>query len=181
MRISRFLISSILSVIILSFYCCKNEEKSHTEFKVHSKFDINSMIVKESNSLKKVQGQVLYLPVYSNVPYFKNNKEYSLSAFVTIHNTDFYKNLKITKVLFFDNDGLLVSNYLKKDTTLLPLAAINYFVPYEDKSGTGANFIIEWVADTLINEPLIESVMLNLVHGQGVSFTSTGKILREIK
>ncbi len=168
-------------LLLISGFACKNKEKHIVELETHSKFDTNSMIIKENNSFKKVKGQVLYIPIYSNISQIKNINDYNLSAIVSIHNTDFSRNLKLTKVLFFNNEGLLVSDYLKKDTTLLPLAAINFFVPYEDKSGTGANFIIEWVSDSLINEPLIESVMLNLVHGQGVSFTSTGKIIRELK
>jgi hypothetical protein len=181
MRTSKVLNYMVICLILLSFNNCNKKEEYQKDLKSHKKFDNSTFLIKENYNAKMVKGQVLYLPIYSNVPYFEDNKEYSMSGFVAIHNTDFNSNLKITKVLFFDNDGLLVSNYLEKDTTLLPLAAIDFFVPYADKSGTGANFIIEWVADTLITEPLVESVMLSLIHGQGVSFTSTGKILREIK
>lgn len=181
MRILKVFKYMVIFLFLLSFNTCKKKEEYKNDSKAHEKFDNSTFLIKESYNAKMVKGQILYLPIYSNVPSFEDNKDYSMSGFVAIHNTDFKNNLKISKVLFFDNDGLLVSNYLKKDTTLLPLAAINFFVPYADKSGTGANFIIEWVSDTLITEPLVESVMLSLIHGQGVSFTSTGKILREIK
>jgi len=89
--------------------------------------------------------------------------------------------MKITRILFFDNDGKLVRNYLSNDLTLQPLGATNFQVPEKDQSGTGANFIVEWISDSLINEPLIESVMIGLTNGQGVSFLSPGKIVREQK
>jgi len=144
-------------------------------------FDQNHLQINESSSIKKVRGQVLYLPVYSNIPYQEKNRIFDLSAFIAIHNTDFTKTVKITKVLYFNNDGKFVRSYLDKDSVLNPLGATNFFVPEIDKSGTGANFIIEWQADTLVNEPLVESVMIGLTSGQGVSFLSNGKVLREIR
>jgi hypothetical protein len=162
--------------------CACSEKKSKKDLaQIHSNFDANTLIVKENSNTKKVRGQVLYLPIYSNIPYFEHGRKFDLSAFVAIHNTDLTGSLKITKVLFFDNDGKLVSNYLHKDSVLQPLGATNFFVPEEDKSGTGANFLVEWVSDTLINEPLIESVMIGLTSGQGVSFSSVGRIIRESK
>jgi len=121
------------------------------------------------------------LPIYSNIPYVEHDRKFDLSAFVAIHNTDFKNSIKIIKVLFFDNDGKLVENYLSKEAIIHPLGATNFFVPERDQSGTGANFIIEWVSDSLVNEPLIESVSVGLSNGQGVSFLSNGKILRESK
>jgi hypothetical protein len=168
-----------LSAFLL-FACSENNSKKGLP-QIHANFDANTLIVKENSNTKKVSGQVLYLPIYSNIPYFEHGRRFDLSAFVAIHNTDLKWSLKITKVLFFDNDGKLVSNYLHEDTVLQPLGATNFFIPEEDKSGTGANFIVEWVADTLINEPLIESVMIGLSSGQGVSFSSIGRILRESK
>ncbi len=162
------------------FTGCIEDTPSPITVPSHTEFDASNFLLKENNSIKKVRGQVLYLPIYSNVPYFEHDKSYDLSAFIAIHNTDLFNTMKITKVLFFDNDGKLVADYLEKETILLPLAATNYFVPEKDNSGTGANFIVEWVSDSLINEPLIESVMVGLKFNQGVSFLSSGRIMREI-
>lgn len=168
--------------IALCFVGCINKKSNiKPEQSQLAVFNQNDLKLKETCSVKKVRGQVLYLPVYSNIPYHEHNRLFDLSAFVAIHNTDFFKTLTINKVLFFNNDGKLVANYIKKDTVLNPLGAINFFVPEKDKSGTGANFIIEWYSDTLINEPLIESVMIGLTSGQGISFLSKGEILRELK
>jgi len=108
-------------------------------------------------------------------------ERYDMSAFLAIHNTDFNNVIKITKVLFFDNNGKLISSFLKNDTILNPLGAVNYYIPTSDQSGTGDNFIVEWITDSLVTEPFIESVMAGFTSGQGVSFISQGRIIRELK
>lgn len=170
-----------IGIAVLFMFACNPKELNKELPQIHTNFDFNTLLVKENNGIAKVRGQVLYLPIYSNVPYLEHGRSHDLSAFVAIHNTDLQHTMTITKVLFFDNDGKIVSSYLSKDSVLQPLGATNFFVPEKDKSGTGANFIVEWVADTLINEPLIESVMLSLTSGQGLSFSSKGRIIRESK
>jgi hypothetical protein len=172
-----------LLILIFAAYSCKVTVEKQTEEQVNlkEKFNPNSLIVPDNNATK-LKGQVLYLPLYSNIPYHSKNRLHDLSGFVAIHNTDFYHSITISKVLYFNNDGLLVKDFLvnKKDT-ITPLATKHYFVPESDKSGTGANFVVEWVSDSLVNEPLIESVMISLTSGQGISFLSKGKVLREMK
>jgi hypothetical protein len=128
-----------------------------------------------------LRGQVLYIPVYSKIPYYSESKFYSLSAFITIHNTDFYHLITVSKVLFFNNEGKLVRQFINQPVTLAPLAATHFFVPEADTSGTGANFIIEWTSETPVTEPLIESVMTGLRNNQGVTFSSSGRVIRERK
>jgi hypothetical protein len=179
MRNSAILKSIFVCLCGLSTFTCSDEKPKKDLYMNHVEFDPNTLIVKEDSSAKKVRGQVLYLPVYSNIPYMERERKYSLSAFLAIHNTDLTNRMTITKVMFFDNDGNPVANYLERDSVIQPLGSTNFFIPESDRSGTGANFIVEWVSDTLINEPLIESVMLGLSSGQGVSFSSVGRIIRE--
>ncbi len=177
--------TSIKAAVILSLIamlsCSKKESINLKSRQTSPEFNANSLIIKEDNHTRKIRGQLLYIPVYSNVPYHKSNKKFNLSAFVAIHNTDLNHPIRLTKVLFFNNEGKLVSNFLSKDTIIQPLGATNYFIPEHDQNGTGANFLVEWISDTLVNEPLIESVMLGTTSGQGVSFSSTGKVIRELK
>ena len=144
MRNSTSLTSIIICLCGLSTFAC-SDEKSKGDLVVqnHAEFNPNALIVKEDGTAKKVRGQVLYLPVYSNIPYMESGRKYSLSAFVAIHNTDLTNRMTITKVLFFDNDGKPVANYLERDTIIQPLGSTNFFIPENDKSGTGANFIVE--------------------------------------
>jgi hypothetical protein len=180
MKSVKVLLSIVVSIVLV-VSCKQKELPKPAEVNHNLEFNAKELSIGDNNSLKKIKGQVLYLPVYSTVPYFEKGRKYNLSAFVAIHNTDFNQTIRITKVLFFNNDGKLVSSYLTKDSTLQPLGATNFFVPERDQSGIGANFVVEWVADSLVSEPLIESVMVGLTNGQGVSFLSSGKVVREIK
>lgn len=129
---------------------------------------------------RKLRGQVLYMPIYSNIP--SNYKQpHNLSAFLAIHNTDLKNKIKITKVDFFNTDGILVKNFIFKEQTINPLATVIFTIPREDQSGTGANFIVEWISEQPVNAPLIESVMTDLTGNLGLSFLSTGRIIREIQ
>jgi hypothetical protein len=176
MKKTSFLIGC--TIFMLLTWACKKESKPEKSSNT-SKFDNSTLALGNSESLKKLKGQLLYMPVYSNIPYSETGKKFNLSAFVAIHNTDLNNSIKVTKVLYFDNGGNLVANYLPKDSILKPLATADFFIPERDQSGTGANFLVEWLSDSLVNEPLIESVMIGLTTGQGVSFSSAGKVLRE--
>lgn len=181
MKTKSYFLKVAVALILLNLTSCKEKKPIQILQNEHTKFDTGKLLIKEDLSTKKVHGQVLYLPVYSNIPNPEMGEKYDMSAFLAIHNTDFDNVIKITKVLFFDNDGKLISSFLKNDTILNPLGAVNYYIPTSDQSGTGANFIVEWIADSLVTEPLIESVMVGFTSGQGVSFISQGRIIRELK
>lgn len=178
----RKIITASLFISLLGIFACNSNAPLADSNKQNTlNFNENILLLKENNHTKKVRGQLLYMPIYSNVPYKEFDRKFDLSAFVAIHNTDLKHSIRITKVMFFNNDGKMVADYLPKDTTLNALAATNFFIPERDQSGTGANFLVEWVSDTLVNEPLIETVMLGLASGQGISFSSPGKVIRELK
>ena len=182
MKTKRFLLLSIIvSLVILLIPSCKSRLDNRNSVQSIKAFNPNDYRIGKNNSVKLIHGQVLYLPIYSTIPYHQGKEFTDLSAFLVIHNTDFYNLIKVTKVQYIDNEGNLVKDYNANEVLLNPLSAKNYFVPSTDKSGTGANFILEWVSDSLVTEPLVESVIVGLTSGQGISFISTGKVLREIK
>lgn len=182
MRIKSFVkIIIVVALFVYNLSACKEKQTKLDIQQHHTKFDIGKLLINDDHSTRKVHGQILYLPTYSNIPNPEMGGMFDMSAFIAIHNTDFANTVKITKVLFFDNDGKLISSYLQRDTVLHPLGTATYYLPTSDQSGTGANFIVEWIADSLVTEPLIESVMVGYTSGQGVSFISTGRIIREIK
>ena len=43
--------------------------------------------------------------------------------------------------------------------------------------GSGANFIVDWLATERIEEPLIEAIMVGTSGTQGIAFRSAGKVL----
>lgn len=157
------------------------ESKTKTEpIEKTREIDTTQLIIKETSNVKMVKGQLLYVPIYSNLPHRQESSKLDISAFLAIHNIDIKHQLKISKILFCNTQGKLVKDYTeKKGMMLAPLETKTIYVPYEDQSGTGANFLVEWYSDENMNEPLIESVMVNTVANQNVSFTSGAKIIRE--
>lgn len=156
-------------------------KKSTQEAFVTGNFNPDILTVKGTGNFEKARGQVLYLPFYSNIPYSEKTRDYDLSGFLTVHNTDLRNSLKVSHIYFFNNNGDLVKDFLGKDTLALkPMQSRSFFIPSQDKSGTGANFLVEWKTKEPINIPLIETVMLSLKSGQGVSFLSQGKVIEQV-
>ncbi len=168
--------------VLFVLSCSKPKTESGEHQMSGNQFNPSVLKIQDNSYSKRVKGQVLYLPVYSSVPQHIENKELDLSAFVAVHNTDFINKIRITNVHFFNTDGLVVTNFLKgQEIVLNPLCTKTFKIPYEDKSSIGANFIIEWISDSLVCEPLLESIMINTKGNENISFLSQGRIIREIK
>ena len=175
----RLLVDNLsIIVLVLLITGCMNREKGKNNSGALKDFDSATLVIKDSDTAGKVRGQVLYLPAYSNIPGPEKDQMFRMSSFVAIHNCDLGNDIKITKVSFFDNNGKLIAECLKADTVLKPLAAVNFHVAGQDKNGTGANFIVEWISGLPVTQPLIESVMVGYTSGQGVSFISPGRVIR---
>jgi hypothetical protein len=83
-------------------------------------------------------------------------------------------------VNYHDSDGNLLKAYLEKPVDLNPLAAIDFFVRSSDVSGGLApSFIIRWKSPSPASEPIAEAAMIGDKSGQGISFVSTGKVIKD--
>jgi hypothetical protein len=130
---------------------------------------------------KVVMGQTVYVPVYSHI-YHYNSQEHvmNLSATLSIRNTDLTNSIIITSVRYYDSDGQLIRQDIKSPVELKPLASTDFFIAADDTSGgSGANFIVEWVALKTVYEPVIEAVMISTSSSQGISFVSPAKVLNQ--
>lgn len=166
-------------LFVVSFASCENR-KPGTEVK-YPTVSFNSETLKiPDGGVRKVRGQVLYMPVYSNIPFIEG-KDFDLSAFLAVHNTDLKHQIKITKVMLFNTEGRIVKNFILEPRILNPFATEIFTILKEDQSGRGANFLVEWMADQPVNEPLIESIMKDLSGNKGLSFLSLGRVIREIQ
>jgi hypothetical protein len=125
--------------------------------------------------------QTVYAPVYSQIyaeDRYKGNP-FLLTVTLSIRNTDSVKPFTLKSVDYYDSNGNLLQKYLDKPITLGPLASTHYLVPEsEAKGGVGAKFLVEWEAATAVSEPIIESVMIGTRMQQGISFISTGRVIK---
>ena len=126
------------------------------------------------------QGQLVYVPIYSHIYYGDQERTILLTGTLSIRNTDPKQTITILQVDYYDNNGKLIRNYLAKPVTLGPLGSTRYIVKASDAAGgSGANFLVRWKAETPVNEPILEGVMIGTSMGQGISFTSRGVAIRE--
>jgi Protein of unknown function (DUF3124) len=130
---------------------------------------------------KIVTGQTVYVPIYSHIYHYNNrDNAINLSATLSIRNTDLKNSMIITAVRYYDTKGQLLRNEIPSPVELRSLASTDFFIAANDTSGgVGANFIVEWVAQTMVEEPIIEAVMISTSSTQGISFISRGKVLQQ--
>ncbi len=126
------------------------------------------------------KGQTVYVPIYSHVYSGDREQPFLLAAILSIRNTDRDKSMTINSVIYYDTDGKQVKTYLDQPRELPALASTRFVVPESDTSGgSGAKFIVEWKADVQVTAPVIEAVMIGTKMGQGISFVSPGRVIRE--
>lgn len=118
--------------------------------------------------------QVVYAPVYSHI-YYDGGSPCPLESTLSIRNVDLNSEIYLKSVRYFDTDGQLVKTQLDQLIQLAPLATIEFLVERRDTSGgSGANFLVEWLAKADVDKPLIETVMVGSVGTQGICFQAEG-------
>jgi len=124
------------------------------------------------------RGQLLYVPIYSEVPYGDKGLTVNLSATVSVRNTDVARAIRLRRVDYHGSSGALLRSYLKQPQTLTPLATANFFVAESDRSGgSSASFLVEWDSESPVSPPLVEAVMVNLTYNTGVAFSSPARVI----
>lgn len=132
------------------------------------------------HEIRLSKGQTVYVPSYSNVFTGPRKIPFQLAATLSIRSTDLSASIRITSIDYYNSNGKLIRRYLEKPITLGPLASTFVHIEEKDVSGGfGANFIVRWVGDRVVNTPIIECVMIGATSGQGISFVSPGQEIHE--
>ena len=131
--------------------------------------------ITNNSSPKSIErSQMVYVPVYSHI-YSTGGKPILLEITLSIRNTDLKNSIFIKDVIYYDTKGQKVNNYLEKVTEVAPLATVEFLVEKHDiKGGSGANFIVEWMSEKVVNEPIIEAVMIGGDERESLSFIRQG-------
>lgn len=141
----------------------------------HPKFSFADQI-----ALAVSQGQVVYVPAYSHI-YHQDGKPHRLTITMSVRNTSDENDIVVRSVRYFDTKGKEVKSYLKQPVTLGPLGTTEILVERDDVTGgSGANFLVDWVAANPVPEPIIEAVMIDTTGTQGISFARSGRVIREV-
>jgi hypothetical protein len=126
-------------------------------------------------------GEQIYVPIYSSIFYHDSKRTIDLAATLSIHNVDPDHSIIVTRVDYYDTKGKLLRKYLAKPQTLGAFETVNFVVEKTDTAGgTGANFLVEWKASPQALPPLVEALMVSLAANQSVSFTTQGRVIRDL-
>lgn len=139
----------------------------------------------ETVALETIQvtdGQILYVPVYPEVYYGDGQRILTLDITLAIHNADLNHSIVVTSARYYDHEGNFVREYVPEALQLPPLAALTFAIASQDAIGdVGASFVVEWVADTSVADPVVEAVMIGPQNQQGLSFVSVARVISEIE
>lgn len=129
------------------------------------------------------KGQTVYVPIYSEIKHGNLDSTGSpgrslMSVLVSIRNTDAIHTLRITHAPFYDTAGRLMKDYVTSPIVVGPFGTAEIFVEHrESDGGSGANFVIDWVAEKPISPPIIEALHANARPGYSMAFISRGKVI----
>lgn len=128
----------------------------------------------------EIAGQTIYVPIYSHIYTRDNSRVINLSATLSIRNTDDQNTIRVSSVRYYDTHGKLLREYLKEPLYLAQMASTDFVVAEDDTTGgAGANFIVEWSAGVVVTQPVVEAVMISTASQQGISFVSTGRVIKD--
>jgi hypothetical protein len=168
------LISSLAIGTFLSGCTSASSDPSETP-------DIDEATVVPLDTLDVVTGQTIYVPAYSELYYADTDNTWNFTITLAVHNADLRNPIYITSVRYYNNDGILVREYVPAAHQLSALATQSYVIESIDRSGgVGANFIVEWVAETDATPPIVEAVMISTARQQGLSLISPGRVIDEV-
>lgn len=126
------------------------------------------------------RGQLLYVPCYSHI-YLMDGKPYNLAITLSFRNTSDQGKLVIQSIAYHDSTGKLVKELAPREIEMAPLSSAEAFVHEEDQTGgSGAAFLVRWVAETEITDPVVEAAMVGSSGALGVSFLTSSRVLEKL-
>ena len=73
------------------------------------------------------RGQLIYVPVYSQIFFGDRQQSFNLSVTLSLRNTDLTHPIEITSVRYYDEKGKLVKDFAPPAITIAPLASARFY------------------------------------------------------
>lgn len=126
------------------------------------------------------KGQVVYVPVYSQVQFGDRRVPFHLAVTLVVRNTDLSHSIELISAAYHDSAGKKVRDYIKSPVKIGALASVDFFLKESDVSGgPSPTFIVRWRSSDRVTAPVIEALMIGTARQQGISFVSSGRVLSE--
>ncbi len=174
---------SVVILLSLIIFSCGDSQINTVEF-FNKKNSLNIKtheIEKPFDETAIVEGEIIYVPIYSSV-YFKDSTSlYNLTATLNVRNVDRTGDLYLQEIDYYNSKGELVKKFLSKNLKVKPMETFDIVIAENDTTGgTGASFIVKWVSKSNIQSPIVEAVMISTRQGVGLSFITNGKVIQTI-
>ncbi len=174
-----------LAIIPFLIFCnCAGGKESDPDFfqKLNMKKIAEHQVDRDIPDSSAVAGEYIYVPVYSSIYFRDNTRVYNLTVTLAVRNTDAANDIYIKEINYNNSRGVSVKKFLDKPVRVRPLETFDLVIAEDDTTGgVGANFIIKWVAEQQVHNPIVEAVMISIRQGVGLSFTETGTVLKKIR
>jgi hypothetical protein len=133
-----------------------------------------------AGDLQSSKGQTVYIPAYSHVFTGPRSSPYNLAITLVIRNTDQSSSIRLSAIDYLDTNGKKVRSFAPSPAILGPLSSSFIHLEEKDTSGGFApKFILRWETPQKVTPPIIEAIMIGATSGQGISFTSQGRVIQE--
>ncbi|MCO8121131.1 DUF3124 domain-containing protein [Stieleria sp. TO1_6] len=140
--------------------------------------DLAAHTVSDFDMADVVQQATVYVPIYSHV-YHNGGRPFLLESTLSVRNADARRPIYLNSVRYYNTSGELAKTYVEQVIKLAPLETIEFLVEQHDTSGgSGANFMVQWLATEPIEDPIIEAVMFGTAGAQAIAFRSPGTPLQ---
>ena len=166
-------------IALLLFIGCQNQTSKSD--KTEQLQILHDQINWDGYNNLNVYGEIIYIPIYSSV-YHQGGKKFDLTSTLSVHNVDLNNPIKIIRVNYYNTNGQLIRKYIKEPTIIHPFQTKQFVIPSVDTTGgTGANFVVQWVSEAHVTSPITEAIMVSTTQNQGLSFSTTGKVISTIR
>jgi hypothetical protein len=174
MRLTPWTLIIALAVVFGGAACAPGQQTSQSAQQARP---VTSISIED---LTLATGQVVFVPAYSEVFFIDREKTLNLAVTLAIHNTDLQHPIIIKSARYYDTYGNMVQEYAETPVQLAPMETMGIVLDQkDDRGGFGANFIVEWAAETQVYEPVVEAVMINTAGSQGISLLSPGRVISQ--
>lgn len=106
-------------------------------------------------------GQEIYVPAYSNLEASQNQKILDFSITLSIRNTDLKNPIILISIDFYNSEGDKFRPFITEPLEIAPMATRDFKIAKLDRiGGSGTNFYVKWISESLVNEPVVEASCL---------------------
>ena len=116
---------------------------------------------------------VLYIPIYADIYLNSQAPSSLLAATLSIRNTSFGDTLYVSRIDYFNTEGVLIEKFLDHTISIAPMNTLNYVIEKDgDSMKPGSNFIVELGGKRDRLKPLVQAVMVGEYRDIGFAFTT---------